>query len=317
MNQDSKELISIVIPTYKRNETLKRAINSAINQTYSPIEIIVVDDNADYPDVRANNELILEEYHDYNIILIKNDRNLGGGMSRNAGIEKASGKYICFLDDDDEYLPDKVEKQYKRYKEENNDNVAMVYCYAKMIRVDGTSYIHRKNLEGVLLLENIINCIAATSWWFCPKDKLLSVGGFEDISSRQDASLLMKLFSKGYEVIRVPEILLNYYWHDANSGISKISKKSLEAEIQYRDLFLNIDCNIPKVLRKKIEYQFSYRIALQYILLKDRKQAKLMLNKMLMLNIWDRRNIKIALGVLFNNTYCHLSQKKNRGKLGT
>lgn len=317
MNQDGNDLISIVIPTYKRNETLKRALDSAISQTYSPIEIIVVDDNADYPDVRSNNESIIKEYSNCNIKLVKNDKNLGGGLSRNAGIQVASGKYICFLDDDDEYLPDKVEKQFKRYIEANNDNVAMVYCYAKMIRVDGTTYFHQKDLEGVLLLENVINCIAATSWWFCPKDKLISVGGFEDISSRQDASLLMKFFLKGYEVIRIPEVLLNYYWHDANNGISKISKKTLEAEKQYRDLFLKNSSTIPANIRKKIEYQFSYRLALQYILLKDRKHARLMLKKMIQLNFFDKRNIRVVIGVLFNNMYCYLSKKKNRGKLGT
>lgn len=76
MSQDFRELISIVIPTYKRNETLKRAIESAIAQTYSPIEIIVVDDNAEFPDVRNQNELLIKKYCDYNIRLIENKKTL-------------------------------------------------------------------------------------------------------------------------------------------------------------------------------------------------------------------------------------------------
>ena len=317
MSQDFRELISIVIPTYKRNETLKRAIESAIAQTYSPIEIIVVDDNAEFPDVRNQNELLIKKYCDYNIRLIENKKNLGGGLSRNVWVENAKGKYICFLDDDDEYLPEKVEKQYLTYINANNDNIAMVYCYANMIRVDGTTYIHHKDLEGVLLFENAINCIAATSWWFCPKEKLISVGGFENITSRQDASLLMKFFLKGYEVIRVPEILLNYFWHDANSGISKVSLKTLAAEKQYKDLFMENCSKVPETLRNKIEYQFLYRIAHQCILLKERKQAGNALHKMFKLRFTDKRNLRIVFGIIFNNIYCLISKRENRGKLGT
>lgn len=311
-----QELISIVIPTYKRSDTLRRAIESALSQTYKNIEIIVVDDNAEYPDIRENNKKLIKDFPNC-VRLIENEINLGGGLSRNEGIKNAKGKYICFLDDDDEYLPEKVEEQYNYYIGCNNDNIAMVYCYANMFRVDGTQYVHQKDLEGVFLLENVINCIAATSWWFCPKDKLLSVGCFEDITSRQDASLLMKFFLKGYEVCRVPKILLNYYWHDANSGISKVSFKTLSAEKQYRDLFLNNSGSLSDSVRKKVEYQFSYRIAHQCILLGEKQEAIKCLKKMTQIRFCDKRNIRIFGGILFNGLYRKLSDIKNRGKLGT
>ena len=112
----NEELISVIIPTYKRIDTLERALDSVFNQTYTNIELIVVDDNAKFPETREKVEKIIEKYNG-KIKLIKNKDNLGGGLSRNEGIKVASGKYIAFLDDDDEYYPEKLEKQYSLLKE--------------------------------------------------------------------------------------------------------------------------------------------------------------------------------------------------------
>lgn len=310
------ELVSVVIPTYKRSSTLDRAIASVVKQSYSNIEIIVVDDNAEFPEYRSKTREIVSSYQ--NIVLVENERNLGGGLSRNAGIEVARGKYIAFLDDDDEYLPRKIEEQYNYYLERNNGNVAMVYCYAQMINVDGSSEVLEKDLEGNLLVENVENCIAATSWWFCPKDKLLSVGGFEDISSRQDASLLMKFFLSGYEVIRVPAVLLKYYWHGYQDGISKISAKTLEAEEQYRRLFrrLSAGLSMEKETRDAVEYLFSYRLAQQHILLRNRAGALNELRIMLTTRICDTRNIRIIGGILLNRVYRSISWRRNLRRVG-
>ena len=66
MKSETTLLVSIIIPTYKRSETLIRAINSALNQTYSNIEVIVVDDNADFPEVRNSNLKLLNAYQKLN-----------------------------------------------------------------------------------------------------------------------------------------------------------------------------------------------------------------------------------------------------------
>lgn len=308
------ELVSIIIPTYKRSYTLQRAIESVVNQTYSNIEIIVVDDNANYSEIRKANRRLIKNFK--NIVFIENEVNLGGGLSRNEGLKHASGKYVCFLDDDDEFLPTKVEEQYNLYRKLQNNNIAMIYCYANMINVDGSRYEYKKDLEGNLLLENTINCIAATSWWFCPKDKLMEVGGFENISSRQDASLLLKLFLKGYEVYRVPKILLNYYWHDSNSGITKIDNKTKIAEEQYKKLFIDRVEEIPEPLEKQMLYVFSYRLACINILLRKRKSAFRNLCEMLRINIVDKRNFRVFCGVLLNELYCYVYVIKNRRRVG-
>lgn len=308
------ELISVIIPTFKRSDSLDRAIESIENQTYPNVEILVVDDNAEFPEQRKATRDIVSKHK--GVHLIENERNLGGGVSRNVGIEHAKGRYIAFLDDDDEYLSTKLEEQYAYYQNCNNDNIAMVYCYAEIIKIDGKSYYQNRDLEGNLLVENAKNCIAATSWWFCPKEKLLSVGGFEDISSRQDASLLMKFFLKGYDVVRVPKVLLKYYWHGSSNGISTISERTLLAEIQYREMYINNASNLDSEIAKEIDYIFAYRIAQQYILLGKRAGAFRELKTMIMLHPFNKEVLRITGGILFNMMYRIVSKFRGAVKVG-
>ena len=309
-------LVSVVIPTYKRNDTLLRAIDSVYSQTYKNLEVIVVDDNAEFPEIREANEKNLIKYP--NVVLIKNEKNLGGGLSRNAGIKVASGEYIAFLDDDDEYLPEKIEKQLDLMIEKKSDNIAVIYCYAEMINVDGSVYTYINDNEGVALLENIEHCLAPTSFWLCDKEKLLSVGAFENISSRQDASLLMKLLVKGYSVYRVPETLLKYYWHNSVSGISGSSLKSVNAEVQYRNTFLKLakEQNIEEQIINKAKFIFAFRIAREYVIIGRRKEAFSELREMLKLHLCDKKNVRIFLTIVFNNSYRFLSRIKNKKRVG-
>jgi len=106
---DDMPLVSVVIPTYRRVSLVPRAIRSVQNQTYKNIEIIVVDDAS--PD---NTEEIVRSIPDPRIRYIRHDRNKGlAAAGRNTGIQAAHGKYIAFLDDDDEWLQTMVEKQLK------------------------------------------------------------------------------------------------------------------------------------------------------------------------------------------------------------
>lgn len=304
------DLITVIIPTYKRNETLERAIRSVECQTYPNIEIIVVDDNAEFPEYREKNKQMAKKHSQ--VIFLENKQNLGGGLTRNEGIKHAKGKFIAFLDDDDEYLPEKLEKQYNLYKKLKNNNIAMIYCYAKMINLDQSSYIRKVDIEGTPLIENVTNCIAATSWWFCPKEKLEEVGGFEDISSRQDASLLLKFLLKEYEIYRVPEVLLNYYWHDGTNGISKVDWKAIEAEKSYRQIFIENSNNVELKEKKEIMYIFSSRLANMYIRLGDKKKAFKELINMLKIHKFSIRNIKTFFGIVFNTLYVKIAIYKNR-----
>src|SRR5512138_1185650 len=94
-------LVSVVIPTYNRAPLLERAIHSVLSQTYTNLEVIVIDDAStdDTQDRIKNLQLA-----DIRIQYIRHDRNRGSQAARNTGIHAAKGKYVAFLDSDDEWL---------------------------------------------------------------------------------------------------------------------------------------------------------------------------------------------------------------------
>ena len=140
--------VSVIIPTYKRSHFLQRAIDSVLNQTYKNLEIIVVDDNEPNSDFRKKTEMKMQKYADNTkVVYIKNNKNLGGALARNEGIFNATGDYITFLDDDDIYLPQKIEVQlgymlkndwdlsFSDVRIHNNNDILIDYRNTSMLRI--------------------------------------------------------------------------------------------------------------------------------------------------------------------------------------
>lgn len=99
-------LVSAVIPTLNRPEMVCRAVRCALNQTYSNLEVVVVIDGPDLATLEA-----LETLNEPRLRIVALPENVGGSEARNQGVQKARGEWIAFLDDDDEWLPEKTEKQ--------------------------------------------------------------------------------------------------------------------------------------------------------------------------------------------------------------
>jgi len=107
------DLITAIIPTYKRPfKLLERALRSVLAQTYRNIEVVVVDDSPSTYQGRA--EIAANIHLDDRVTYIQHDAQKGACAARNTGLAHANGKYIAFLDDDDEWLPEKIELQYRR-----------------------------------------------------------------------------------------------------------------------------------------------------------------------------------------------------------
>src|SRR5689334_8143428 len=98
-------LVSIIIPTYNRSTLLLRAINSALGQTHRNIEVIVIDDGS-----TDDTQRVLKSLTDTRINCYLT-RNQGASAARNYGLQRSKGEYITFLDSDDEYYPEKIERQ--------------------------------------------------------------------------------------------------------------------------------------------------------------------------------------------------------------
>lgn len=140
MSEYIADLVSVVIPTYRRSDSLIRAITSVKNQTYPDIEIIVVNDN------QVGDEFSLDLYKkmsafesDDNVFLVEQEKHINGAAARNAGIKRAKGEYIAFLDDDDYWDSHKIEHQIKVLKSLDSSWGA-VGCLT--IHVNGRSILH-------------------------------------------------------------------------------------------------------------------------------------------------------------------------------
>lgn len=109
---DTDPTVSVIIPTYNRAHLIPRAIQSVLSQTYRDFELIVVDDGS-----IDNTEEVVKSFDDERIRYIKHERNKGVASARNTGIKIAKGKYVAFLDSDDEWFPNKLEKHVQAFKD--------------------------------------------------------------------------------------------------------------------------------------------------------------------------------------------------------
>lgn len=137
---DSKPYITIAIPTYKRHQLLREAIDSAINQTNIPCEyeIIVVDNEVEFESgVYSETEEIVKRYNDERLLYYRNNDNLGMFGNWNRCIELARGEWVSFLHDDDIIIPDYLEKVYKLLKRKKN--IGAIISNSEILISDRTS----------------------------------------------------------------------------------------------------------------------------------------------------------------------------------
>ena len=196
--------ISVVIPSYNSRGGLARSVNAALKQTYQNIEIIVVDDNNPDTEARHNTEGIMAAYRDNpKVRYLKHEKNKNGAAARNTGIRAAKGRYIAFLDDDDEWLPEKLERQ-----------LAYIQSHAEFDCVYCLSSVNGKK-EYIIPFEGnaIIPLLMNRTKMFTPslmftKKSLMAIGGFDESFRRhQDYELLAKFFANGYKICCLREVL--------------------------------------------------------------------------------------------------------------
>ena len=297
-----QELVSVVITTYGRADKIEEAIKSVVNQTYANIEIIVIDDNANKLEEREKTRKVVEKYK--NVKYIQNQKNLGGALSRNVGIDNAKGKFIAFLDDDDKYTSEKIEKQYKCYLEHKQNKIGLIYCHCYRENVNGEIIgSYEANYEGNPIYEQMLNCIAGTSLWFCSKEALVSVGKFEDTPCKQDSILLLKLLANGYNIYCVQEKLVYYYEHNGN-GISGTKLKNIEGRINLRNYCRKYYNKLnSKKKSDKVEYNFSKELIPLYIINNMKKEANKELENMIRLKPLRKETIIAFLKCKFSEQY--------------
>lgn len=253
-------LVSVVVPTYSRSELLLQALASVDEQTYKNLEIIVVDDNGRGSDQQRETEAKIESFACNSRRICRyviREQNGGGALARNTGIRVSNGEYVAFLDDDDQWLPEKIELQVEAMAD--NKTVGLSYVHCREIMEDGSYVDIRRTVNGNALIEQALcSCIATTSQWVVRRDALIEVGGFSDTPSKQDGILLYKLLLSGYEILCVPEIL-SIYNNKSHNRISN-SKKALVGEYNLAKLLRSTYDRYSPNIRRRIEAAIHYRI---------------------------------------------------------
>ncbi len=221
-------LVSVIIPTYKRTvEYVSRAVESVLRQTYKNIEIVVIDDSTDAYDGRINTQKYFSDLNSPSVVYIQNEKNLGGSLSRNRGIEQATGEYITFLDDDDEYLPKKIEKQLNFMLENDCDlsftNLAIYSPNGKI--VDYREYSEIESFDNDYLLRyHLTKHLTGTPTFMFKAEKLKEIGGFDVVKVGQEFHLMFKSIQNGLKIRYLPECDVKAYRHP-DGGISGGNKK--------------------------------------------------------------------------------------------
>lgn len=192
---ENNKLVSVIIPTYNGSTQLARAIESCLAQTYQNIEIIVVDDNPPNDIARKLTEKVMMRYSaNSNVSYVKHETNKNGAAARNTGFQHSKGEYIAFLDDDDYYLPKRIELSVTFL--ERNPKYGGLIVGAQINRKDGTVsslLIPKQNLtvRQLLLDEGIIG---TGSNIFLRKEIIDEINGFDDtFERRQDIEFMIRV----------------------------------------------------------------------------------------------------------------------------
>lgn len=221
-----KPLVSVIVATYRRDEALKNALCSLKQQSYLPIEIIVVDDNDD-AQWNTQVESIVEELKNTSpsitLRYIANHPNQGSANTRNKGIFSANGLYVTFLDDDDIYLPEKIEKQVLFMEKEGLDFSITDLCLYnendKLVDKRTRGYLNGASDKD--LFENHLKYhLTGTDTLMFRTEYIKKIGGFPPIDVGDEFYLMQRAIENGGRFGYLPECHVKAYVHTGEGGLS-------------------------------------------------------------------------------------------------
>jgi len=223
MGEYISDLVSVIMPTYKRADKLKRAIYSVLEQTYDQIELLVVNDNDPGDDYSNRLEELISSIDDNRLYLIHQSKHKNGAAARNAGIKEAKGEYIAFLDDDDTWIKEKLEKQIKKFKSDSEIGLVttgVYYIYSN----EKITYESIPKANGDVSKEILIsNCVGGTQA-MVKKAILDEVGGFDEkLRALQDYELWIRV-CQCTKVATVEEPYLNYFNYRGTNQVSQVTQ---------------------------------------------------------------------------------------------
>ena len=228
------DLVSVIIPYFKKRNYIKETLISVINQSYNYLEVIVIYDDTNINDLEF---LQIIAKSDSRIKILKNEVRLGAGFSRNIGIEKSNGKYIAFLDADDSWSPDKLKSQISFMKQNN-------------YKVSHTSYnivneekkiVGQRKARNLLSINDILkSCDIGLSTVILEKNVIVNNNiKFPNLVTKEDFVFWLTLLKKNYKFYAQDKYLTN--WTDSKNSLSSSTVQKLKDGFKVYNKHMNFN----------------------------------------------------------------------------
>ena len=295
-------MVTVIIPTYKRAHNIERAINSVLNQTYQDFELIVVDDNDPETEYRKDMMKIMNKYkNNEKVKYLMHEKNKNGAAARNTGIKEAKGEYITFLDDDDYFMPNRLEilvNTLEKNKEYGGAYSSTILVKNKKI-VGGSIANKSGNLKKDLLLDKF--SFGTGSNMFFRSEALKEINGFDERFLRhQDIECMIRFLRKN-TLIGVNEVLV-IKCQDMQTNVPDIYKYKKIKQL-YIETFKEDVSELTKTEQNQFyiaNLQSLIAIAIKDKKYKEAKNLKKELKKYGNYKIFSKNNIKNLI-ILMNN----------------
>jgi len=246
-----KDLISVIIPFYKKKKYFVKTINSLKNQSYQNFEAIIIYDDLNKSDLKFIQKA-LKVIKKKKILI--NGKNLGAGLSRNRGIQEANGLYMAFLDADDVWHKDKLKLQLNFMKQSKID-----FCYTSYQIVDKKEKVIKKIIAPKTInYKNLLYACDIGLSSVMVNYKILQKNKFTNLKTKEDYLLWLKLSQKKVKMRGMKQILFSWRKTD-NSLSSSVHQKLKDAfNIYYnhmtfnflKSIFLTITLSINFILKR-------------------------------------------------------------------
>ena len=229
----NKPKATVIIPYYKKKDTIKRAIKSVILQTYKNLELILIYDDQDNSDLKFLKNL---KKLDKRIRIIVNKKNLGAGRSRNIGIFNSKGKYICFLDADDYWKKNKLSFQIDFMISKNSDISHTTY----EIRDFKNNIISLRIAKDFNDLRELLpSCDIGLSTVIAKKKIFNKKLKFSKLKTKEDFVLWLNFLKRGIKIMGINKNLAT--WNMTKNSLSSSSTQKIKDAFIVYSKYMNFN----------------------------------------------------------------------------
>lgn len=266
-------LVTVIVPTYKRADKLEAALRSVKDQTYESLEILVVNDNVPGSDWDRFTAEVLERFGDSRLKVVHTTGQTGGGAARNLACRQASGEYLTFLDDDDEFLADKIETQLRFMLEHDLDmcwqDVSWYDESGKLVEHRRLDHCKDFSQQG-LLRAHLLTPISPTSIYMLKKSLYDKTEGFGEVATGQDWWLMLRCIEAGAHMGYMPEVHVRQYLHSGER--LSLGKNKVDGELARREV---VRSYYPRLSKKDVRYiEFRHNAVLAFAMKRSHRPGQ-------------------------------------------